>query len=260
MALKNILVQLDQTPRSFDRFDLALKIAQQHQADLTGFYSTASTYFAQGLDKQKSMEVRKTCIDKTAAAKVQFHWSETEEGQEKEPLTKRITQQAFFSDLVVIGQPDSESNSTRDLPEQLVLTTGRPVLTVPFAGNFTTVGKRILVAWKAGRASARALSDTLPFLLQADEVILISFSTTTAERDENSLSLSKARSYLGQHGIKIRTEQQMLIGIGPGDALLNMTADEGIDLLVTGGAAPSQFNPIADHLLKQMTVPVLMAS
>ena len=38
---------------------------------------------------------------------------------------------------------------------------GRPVLVVPYAGNFETVGKRILVAWDGTREANRALNDRL---------------------------------------------------------------------------------------------------
>ena len=42
---------------------------------------------------------------------------------------------------------------------------GRPVLVVPYAGNFETVGKRILMAWT--REANRALNDALPLLEEA---------------------------------------------------------------------------------------------
>ena len=32
-------------------------------------------------------------------------------------------------------------------PDDVVMAVDRPVLVVPYAGNFETVGKRILVAW-----------------------------------------------------------------------------------------------------------------
>ncbi len=104
MALKNILVQLDPSPRSPERFNLALALAQKHQATLTGFFSTASTYFAQGFDKQKSQEIKGLCGAKATAADVQFIWHETEPGQENEPLVKRIAWQAYFADLSQLGE------------------------------------------------------------------------------------------------------------------------------------------------------------
>ena len=46
-----------------------------------------------------------------------------------------------------------------------VMTSGRAVLAVPFAGDFPIVGERVLVAWNASREAARALNDALPLLL-----------------------------------------------------------------------------------------------
>ncbi len=52
------------------------------------------------------------------------------------------------------------------MPEQLALEAGLPVLVlvVPYAGRFDTVGKRVLVAWNAGREAARAIGDTMPLI------------------------------------------------------------------------------------------------
>ena len=72
--------------------------------------------------------------------------------------------------------------------------------------------------------------------------------------------MQKLAGYLAQHGAKTKLESRLISGIGFADALLNRVAEEGIDLLVGGGALPSAPAPMATQLLKQMTVPVLMSS
>ena len=44
----------------------------------------------------------------------------------------------------------------RDLPERAVLGGGRPVLVVPFAGRFDTLGRHVLAAWNDSREAARS--------------------------------------------------------------------------------------------------------
>lgn len=44
------------------------------------------------------------------------------------------------------------------------LESGRPCLVVPYAGEFPTVGTRVLVAWDGGRESARAVHEAMPHL------------------------------------------------------------------------------------------------
>ncbi len=260
MPLKNILVHLDGTPQSPKRYNLALKLAQQHQACLTTFYSTASTFFARGGEQDQWREARAACAGKAAQAGVEFVWVEADEQEATMPLTTRVVYQATYADLVIVGQPGKQPPPPRDLPERLILSSGHPVITIPFAGNFSSIGKRVMVAWRAGRASARALSDALPFLQRAEEVILISFCSNNEERLAHERSLKKISLHLSRHQVEAKLECRLITDISLGDALLNRAAEEGIDLLVCGGMVASQLGPLAQHLLKQMTVPVLMSS
>lgn len=260
MILKNILVHLDDTPRSPLRYDLALQLAKQQEACLTAFYSTASPYFSRGTEQPQWEAARADCAGKAAQAGVEFAWAEADEKEAILPLTTRIIYQATYADLCIIGQPGKQPPPPRDLPERLILSSGHPVITIPFAGHFKTLGSRVMVAWRAGRASARAVADSMPFLRQADEVILISFCTNEEERKTNEDSQEKIGRLLAQHGVNATFENRLIANISLGDALLNRAAEEGIDLLVCGGMVASQMGPLAYHLLQQMTVPVLMSS
>lgn len=260
MVLKNILVHLDDTPQSPLRYELALQLAQRQQADLTAYFSTAAAFFARGGEKKQRDSIRTACADQAAQAGVCFTWAETDAAEDILPLTTRVIYQATYADLCIIGQPGKQPPPPRDLPERLILSSGHPVITVPFAGNFKTIGTRVMVAWKAGRASARALADAMPILKQANEVILISLSTNQDDYKGNERTLAKAARYLKQHGISAKLENRLIAGISLGDALLNRTAEEGIDLLVCGGMVAAQMAPLASHLLGQMTIPVMMSS
>ena len=260
MLLKNILVHLDQSPQSENRFELALSLARKHQTQLTTYFTTATHYLLQGGEQQLWEEVRSDCTTRAAAADVKLNWAESDEVEAILPLTTRIRYQATYADLCIIGQPGKQPPPPKDLPEQLILYSGHPVITIPFAGQFKTIGERVMISWKAGRAAARAVSDALPILVRAKEVILISFSTDNEMWKENDRTLRKAAGYLQQHGVDVRFENRLINNISVGDALLNRAADEAVDLLVCGGMVTSQLAPLANHLLKQMTVPVLMSS
>jgi hypothetical protein len=59
-------------------------------------------------------------------------------------------QQARYADLVVLSQSDPTDDASkllRGLPESITLNSGRPVLLVPYAGEFSNIGQRALVAW-----------------------------------------------------------------------------------------------------------------
>jgi hypothetical protein len=70
-----------------------------------------------------------------------------------------IIRQAGYADLIIIGQvkPGADKETT-DLPAEIALACGRPVLVVPEAGIFEAVGGRIMIVWKAGRESIRAVA------------------------------------------------------------------------------------------------------
>lgn len=264
MTYKNILVHLDQTTRSADRFSLALALAKRHSACLSAFYATSMPYLMQAAEKKHREQVQAECAGQACQADVEFAWVPEVEDMTHPPLISRLSYQSFFADLTIIGQPGADAGAPpappRDLPERMILTTGRPILTIPFAGQFQTIGNRVMVAWRSGRASSRALFDAMPILAQAGHVHLLSFAANNQEREQAELTLAKAASYLVRHGAKVETEARLISGIGFGDALLNRVAEEGIDLLVAGGALPSAPAPMATQLLKQMTVPVLMSS
>jgi hypothetical protein len=80
-------------------------------------------------------------------------WREIPEGPDADPALR-----ARYADLTILGQLDpdrAETEMIRPRPEQVVLASGRPVLIVPYAGNFDNVGRRVLIAWNATREAAR---------------------------------------------------------------------------------------------------------
>jgi hypothetical protein len=58
---------------------------------------------------------------------------------------------ARYADLTVLGQVDPDDpTGASDLPERVILGSGRPVIVVPYAGTFKTVGRRVMVGTTRG--------------------------------------------------------------------------------------------------------------
>src|SRR6185369_15457017 len=117
-----------------------------------------------------------------------------------------VSLSARYADLVVAAQPEPGDGRARALSGELVLSVGRPVLFVPYAGRFTTLGKRILVAWNASREAARAVSDALPLLARADSVQLVAFDPASADHGE--VPAADVALYLARHGVKATAARQ----------------------------------------------------
>ena len=58
---------------------------------------------------------------------------------------------AATADVVIIGQHQAIRAGGKFLPREIVVACGRPLLVVPYAGNFVSVGKRVLIAWTVHR-------------------------------------------------------------------------------------------------------------
>jgi nucleotide-binding universal stress UspA family protein len=123
-----------------------------------------------------------------------------------------------------------------------------------------TVGARVMMAWRGGRASSRALNDAIPFLEQAQLVNLLQVNPPH-EHDQDE---RKLRTYLQYHNIKVTADKLTADDVSIGDIILNRACDQGIDLIVLGVFARTRFGalglgPVSKYLLEHMTVPILMS-
>ncbi len=174
-----------------------------------------------------------------------------------------VLSRARYADLTVVAQPapeESDAATDYDSPAEIVMGAGRPVLMVPYAGNFPDVGKRVLVAWSGTRESARALSDALPFLGDSSEVTVL----TVNPRDDTAAMEADLKRWLGQHGINGKTRAAHTQDIEVGDVLLSAAADLSADLIVMGAYGRSRLRELvlggATHsIFRHMTAPVLMS-
>lgn len=265
MSLKEILLHLDNTPNCPARLELAVQLANRHSARLTALYILTSIPYA-----SRSMSADKQAVSAEAmfrqrcdAAGIKTNLKRVDCRVVGVSAGEIITMHSYYSDLVIVGQTLSATQGSGGfdkIPERVILGSGRPVLTVPYAGGFKTAGERVMVAWKAGRESARALNDALPLLEAAREVTLV---TVDGIRRELPATGSIAE-YLESHGVAVRCENIKASGLSIADLLLNRVSEQGIDLLVTGAfgytskGAP-ELGAVAGQLLASMTIPVLMS-
>src|SRR5579872_1502977 len=115
---------------------------------------------------------KETFAKATSGSGVQAIW---EEGMDM-PV-QALSRASRAADLIVAGYgPDSRNDPYRDAaPTDLALASGRPVLMIP-DGAAPLQAKRILLAWKDTREARRAMSDAMPFLEKADEVLVLEIS------------------------------------------------------------------------------------
>lgn len=267
MNLKDLLVHIDLRPTCSSRLATAIQLAKQQQAKLTGLYTIPPHRASDYEQPYKLAEQAKQQFQKAvAAAGLESEWISVDISSNNLDLIPSINLYAHYRDLLIVSQndPDSKSKSIpRELPEKAVLGAGRPVLVVPYACDTRTIGKRVMLVWRGGPESSRAMHDSMPLLRSAEEVHVISIQGYGGDEAYESHNADICQ-HLRRYDINVIGEKHVTAGLSIGDMLLNRCADEGIDLLVIG--AFSQFRrgdqilgEVGRYLLQSMTVPVLMS-
>ncbi|MBZ9798510.1 universal stress protein [Mesorhizobium sp. ES1-4] len=138
-------------------------------------------------------------------------------------------------DLIVTGGDEGENVFRAVDIGSLALGSGRPVLVA--ASNFEHVlAKTVLVAWKDTREARRAIADALPFLSQANEVVVATMDGNPDDSVRNGLA--DVAVYLGRHGVMARTE--ILSGEAEAERLLVFARAIHADLIVSGAYGHSR--------------------
>lgn len=268
MCIRDILVHLDNLDASVSRLDLAINYARKHDANLRGLYLPTATYFEprDNTEQTNYDKFENLFREKTAAAGVTSEWVRPNRSNLGNFLLNVMTAHSYYTDLVIVGQPNFKPpnlNIPPELPEKLVMLSGRPVLVVPYTGVFNTAGERIMIAWRAGRESVRSLNDAMPCIEKAHHVAIVEVNSETVPADSNEHILN-VRDFVARHKVTSRTEQIYSGTFSVGDTILNLACEKTIDLLVMGAYSHSRsgaliLSPIAGHILKHLTVPVLMS-
>jgi nucleotide-binding universal stress UspA family protein len=141
---------------------------------------------------------------------------------------------------------------------------GRPVLFVPYTGQFKTVGERIMIAWKDSRESARAVADALPLLKDAKKVFAVAVTPDAEDSLQDLLADKHVAGFLRRHEVDAIVRRIAAPDIAAGELLLSQAADFGADLIVMGAYSRPRITElvwggVTRVMLSSMTVPVLMS-
>jgi nucleotide-binding universal stress UspA family protein len=281
MPLKDILVHLDATPRCAARLQLAVALARQHDAHLIGLHVVDTVLPALALaDGSGGGAMVGTLLDQlredglAAAAGVEADFRETLRREAingewrlvEGILPEQVALHARYADLAVIGQLDPQAAvlGAGQVVEQVLFATGRPVLVVPYAGTFETLGRRVLVGWNASREAARAVNDALPILIAAESVLVLAVNPADSANPQGEEPGADIALHLARHGVKAKVEHVTAPATPDADVLLNKASELAADLIVVGAYGHSRLREmvlggVTRTLLQSMTVPVIMS-
>lgn len=286
MALKDLLVYVDQTDASLVRLRLAADLAIRHGGRLTALY--AREWSRAQLDRRKAAELGlvsadglhlldqriKASID-AIAERLQAILDELKKdhGLQAELLgidgdaAAVVPQYARYADLCILGrdEPQGPTSISYTFSEQLLFVSGRPVLFVPADGSFATLGRHIAVAWNSSRPAARALNDALPLIERAERTTVLMINPTGFIDAQAGPPGEQMVEHLRRHGAMadaVRIEDVPRGAIA--EELLAQAHARGADLMVAGAFGHPRLwekilGGVTYDLLARMSLPIFMS-
>jgi nucleotide-binding universal stress UspA family protein len=287
MALKDMLVWLDQTNRSSLHLQLAADLARRHGSGLTALYvrewnpvqlahrKTAELAGCSLGEVQALSREAEAAIDESAAkARADVEHVAAQYGIEIEwrvadgEASRVLPQYARYADLCVLDAeiPAASTSAGYRFSEEMLFVSGRPVLLVPQTRGLTTLGAHVAVAWNSSRASARAINDALPLLEHSVRTTVIAINPEDFIGRHGSLPLPRLLEHLGRHGIAAHCVE--LDGVAPAeiaDRLQQQARIAGADLLVAGAHGhvwlrDMLLGSVTRDLLARLRLPVMMSN
>lgn len=275
---KRIAVHLEQDSACIRRIRIAIQLATEHDAELLGIYVSYlppqyvfddaivpdSVYAA----LQRNLSEERQKVDdmfrrEARAAGVTCHWL-TSQGLPDQALALH----SRCCDLLIMSQADPDGSDSVIAPrliEAVIMSAGRPVLMVPWAGEFSRVGRRVLLCWDRGRESARALSDAAPILQNATSLLALTIDPQPDSIRSRDTEPRDFLAYCSAHGYPVPREAvSESNGAGIGDIILNAAGEDDCDLIVMGANGHCRLREwvmggASRALLESMTIPTLFS-
>lgn len=286
MALKDLLVYVDQSKHAAERLRLAADLARRHQSRLTALYvrelnpsqlhEQSVAELGQGSADaigRTNQRIRKSIDEAAERLRSALEEIKREHGLEVEWRcldgvgSTLVPQHARFADLCILSQDVSAAASATGytFSEQLMFVSGRPVVFIPVHGSFHTLGRHILVAWNSSRASTRAANDALPLIERAEQVTVLAINPGEFAKRYGALPPERIVEHLKRHGASVQGIWLNNISAGSiADAVQAEAHKVGADLIVAGAFGnprlwEKMMGGVTRDLLARMNLPVLMS-
>jgi len=249
VSLSTIMVQLEIDDPAQKRLTAALDLARRFDANLIGFsaadyrvhlpYEGGRAVMEMQRQRQEEITAQMELLRKAFLDLAGDGPGATWIGKFGHP-TELLAMHARSADLLVVGSPRTAEALERDRHVdvgKLVLAAGRPVLMLT-KDEVVVRADKIIIAWKDAREARRAVTDALPFLAAARQVIV----AAVVENHEGLAreGCAEVVRFLMRHGVKA---EETLLPLGkapPAEAIADLARALGSDLVVSGGYGHSR--------------------
>lgn len=171
-----------------------------------------------------------------------------------------IAERARYADLVVCSL-NKQDKALKDAAIAVIFGSGKPVVLVPEEGDIREFSK-IMIAWDGSRVAARAVTDAMPFLTRAKQVIIAKILDDKELSDR--LSPEKLVEYLSFHQVTASTIDLERLGRTTAKCLQADASALNIDLIVMGGFGHSRVRDFilggaTKGIIDDLQIPALMS-
>ena len=278
MRFKNILVYLDQGESNEERIQSALAIAKGQDATLTGVAVNALPHSSllqrlgvSGSDEviEKARAAARSTIEnfrklaETAGIGAETTIIECAEGKAPEKLSRL----ARIHDLSILRQanPDRDHASfIAELSEEVMFSSGRPVIFMPYIGAHEIPFAKGLIAWDGSKAATRAVHDSLPLLETMKEAVILVVDPENIEHYQKTKPGEGLSHHLEAHGISNSVMRVPKGDISTSSVIMNELSNSRADVLIMGAYGTPKLREVilggvTRTVLESMTVPVFMS-
>jgi nucleotide-binding universal stress UspA family protein len=278
IEIRDVVVFVDGRQEGSRIIEFAARLAQEHGAHLTGAFvwpplsNEGSAAYVRGRAMQELIasydaevsrqekNLRDSFEKAASSGGLQAEWRSV-----RHLVAEDMVVHARYADLTIVGRPESAGRDAipLDLPQTLVLASGRPVLLLPPEPP-PSAGRRVLVGWNAGREATRAVGDALPFLAGAEAVELLVVDHERHPADHGEEPGADIARHLARHGVRVDVRRMASGGEDVGRLIFSRASAFGADLVVMGAYGHSRltelvFGGVTRTALHEAKLPVLMS-
>ena len=175
----------------------------------------------------------------------------------------QIVRAARVSDLSVVQRSVGALSLEKDLAEECLFNSGRPVLVVPPDNRRGFSLRSVIVAWDGSARAARAVGDAMLLLAAAETVTIVTVSGD--KPDKAMIPGAEIAEHLSRHCRSVTLEEIAALEGDIGGALIARCVQGTADLLVMGGYGHTRFREmllggVTQSMLVHAPFPVFMSA
>jgi nucleotide-binding universal stress UspA family protein len=275
MAIKDLLIAFDGSETAVGALKYAVQMAHKYDAAITGVHVhpplVVQERFGRWIGPEIVKSLQEAQDEELRSIRTTFETSLTAAGFTGESEwfsdegypSEVLAEVARYYDILLIGQYAGAPDRKRRLrAEDLVMTSGKPIIVVPSGYAVRPFQDYAVVAWDGSSRAARALSDAMQILETEKrlDVVIVgddhAAGTVPGDRD--------IVKHLNRHGIDARQVVLPAGSKGVSGTLVAYCEDNSPDMLVMGAYGHARlredlFGGITKQILRAAPVPILIA-